>query len=136
MELYILDTILYVSKHPLSFKNKDEIISKVKSLSEGKSFSDEIFTLAFEKLENDGYIKKEGEVYGITMDGLLFEKTSGYESQMKESGIDGNRQYAEHVLEKRIYHLTCWVAIGTSVAGLYYIIEIGKWINHILQPYL
>ncbi len=93
-------------------------------------FSEELFSLAFEKLQKQGYITKEDHYYKVTMDGLLFQKYGGYESTHQEVRIDSSRDYKEHLLSRQMAFLTRWIAVGTCVYALYCIFEVIKWICH------
>lgn len=103
------------------------------------------------KLVKDGYVNQESEkttdqifntprtdhYYRISFEGLVFIKNGGYENhyakiQMKENELsDLKSQQSRHStalvrLNRWLVILTWVIAIGTLVAGIYYLIEILK----------
>lgn len=84
------------------------------------------------RLVKDGYIVEqkrpnEQNVYSITFDGLIFE---GYvhENASIRKEQERLRTLENHQLElsKRMNFLTSVMAVGTTVAAIYYLIEILK----------
>ena len=72
--------------------------------------------MIFDKLANDGYIKKVNELNSITFEGKLFSKSGGYEVANKKSAIRANLQSSQ----------TWAIAVGTVLAGAYGLLEILK----------
>lgn len=105
-----------------------------------------IFENILDRLEEDGFIKEESSnkeytLYHITFKGLLFH---GYENekaladqQSKEMALQRVRtSEIEEMTYKngtRMYYLTWILAIGTSIAAIYYLMEIGKYLVSICR---
>ena len=103
------------------------------------------------KLVKDGYVNQESEnttdqifntprtnhYYKISFKGLVFIKYGGYQNQLdknqkKENEVSDlkSQQFAHSVslfrLNRWLVTLTWVIAIGTFIAGIYYLIEILK----------
>lgn len=102
-------------------------------------------TEVLEKFLKDGYvINKESNWYQISVDGRLFVEYGAYRQRKVDDDLDRQKkiqdiQYKKTVDSRisKIYiaqtrqmgklnYLTKWVMVGTSIAALYYLIQIGK----------
>jgi len=94
------------------------------------------------KLIKDGYIdytehevyeqtgsfagRKFERVYSATWEGIYFYEIGGYRQSFNEKKRLNNLETNVQKLNKRAYLLTLIIAIGTSIAAIYYFIEILK----------
>lgn len=87
------------------------------------------------KLVNDGYISEKitpgiQPIYNVSFEGLVFEgyvhENEANQKEQERLRILENRQLA---LSRRMNVLTLVVAIGTTVAAVYYLLEIVKYLR-------
>jgi hypothetical protein len=94
------------------------------------------------KLAKDGYVdyrdhevyeqtgafagKKVERVYSVTWEGIYFHDIGGYSQSFHEKRRLTNLETNVQKLNKRAYFFTLIIAIGTSIAAIYYLIEILK----------
>ncbi|MGF7040138.1 hypothetical protein [Mucilaginibacter lappiensis] len=117
-----------ISKDLVSLTNESELLLILnKLISDGYAqFEDrQIF---YE--DEEGEYSSKVRYYIITFDGRFFVLTSGY---AKENELISYKDARLNTLEvdkikgeKSIKNLTVWIAAGTCIAGIYYIIEIYK----------
>lgn len=104
----------------------------VEQTSEAK-INKTLFNEIIKKLKEDELISEiiqEGyqSTYHITFKGLIFE---GYKQQWTDSQLEKDElkslRHASHINSLKMTRLTRWVMIGTSIAAIYYLLEI---LNH------
>lgn len=92
-----------------------------------------------EKLVSDGYLTKTEKStgltsYNISFKGLVFEGyVSSYIASQKEkirvNMLEEEQRalaYSQKEISQKMNNLTLWVAIGTIIAAIYYLLEIWK----------
>ena len=149
MEEKILDEIL---KYLLNtkFNSFDEIRNDANEKSDFlKEIDNLTFKSALKKLEKDGYvyIVSENKIskifnnniteyfYSISFEGVIFLKYGGYvyqqvENQIEKIQLEKLQNNAVHQaneqlsLHRQVVFLTWAIALGTLIAGIYYILEI------------
>ncbi|MES2327972.1 MAG: hypothetical protein V4539_00125 [Bacteroidota bacterium] len=104
----------------------------------GFSNNDEAIEV-LEKFAKDGYVIKYGssDRWQISIDGRLFVEYGGYRQHKADQDLNREYQLGENkrAFESNAYHtkqgdklnrLTSWVAFGTTVAAVYYFLEVVK----------
>ena len=117
--------------HNISVRNELEIVTNTEKIyqSLGEIYPDQIgimeLIIIIRKLKKDGYIEElifdEVPHYYKTFDGSLFREQGGYykRNELENSTLK---------MHKTTFFLTWILAIGTSVAALYYLSELLiKW---------
>lgn len=93
---------------------------------------------ALNKLVKDGYveIREVGResitdiYYMITFEGRIWKEQGGYQCEKKENDRINALADAQQEASVRMVLLTRIVAIGTSVAAIYYLLEVVKYFLH------
>lgn len=87
------------------------------------------------KLIKDGFVETKRirdtyptNCYYITFEGVLFKEQGGYDQKLITANQAKYNLSYQISLYSNLNRLTFWIAFGTSVAAVYYGIEIGKWI--------
>lgn len=128
MELFMLDTILFVLNAPPVIRTEEFISNETKRLMENQSFRNDLFLLGLKKLVIDGYAEQTKKGYNITIDGRVFLKDGGYLTKSHIQKLDETRAVQYFFQNRKILFLTYAVAFGSLLSGLYYLIEICKWL--------
>ena len=132
----ILNYLLYVQKQPKPYQvGKDKIDQSFMKYEKG------FFKAAVNKLIKEGYVimlknvneqvisqKYVAGLFDITFDGIIFIINGGYHAQQRRIERDNNNfqelQVRQDALAKSTFRLTVVIAIGTSIAGVYYFLYI------------
>jgi len=86
------------------------------------------------KLKKDGFVESPmGTTHEITFEGNLSHLLGGYEKQYRDKNLAAELQYRVYRIQKTQTAIQTWIAVltlllalGTSVAALYYGIEVWK----------
>lgn len=89
------------------------------------------------KLQKDGYVHIQetaiGDFFMITFEGRVFNEQGGYVEMQQEKNRISLLEAAQRAANVRMVLLTRIVAIGTSVAALYYLLEMVKYFWHLFH---
>lgn len=135
----LLDSVLSILQDNAASLNLSDIKWHLDQI--GQNMAEKILLETLDKLNEDGYIKITNEKaklmqgqpiiehYIITLKGHIFH---GYAKTALETSLDRirlekldnlQREYASNLNK-----LTCVIAIGTTIAAIYYITQIVPWI--------
>lgn len=154
-----IDAVLEVFCDSWSY-GEDSIYKTLKT--NNKDFDFRKMRQIFVKLESDGFIMIDTAntvvAYEVTFEGRLFWQQGGYKGQLnRERRLETqNRRmakyqkqlqatslqyeaaktsdsFAQTQLQRRVATLTGWIAVGTVIAGIYYIVQLYPALNQILD---
>ena len=84
---------------------------------------------------NSGEVEKDVTNYKPTFNAVFFFQNGGYNGQYQqkiaESVQVGELRTRQMRLQTKLNRLTCWIAVGTCLAAVYYLIEILKYLKWI-----
>lgn len=126
----VLDAVL----RGLKETSEDKPIPRNDALNQSDQFqklSDRDKRIVFEKLERDGYAQRKNQViqnqntdiWYITFEGILLLREKGY--VQREINTRLARRNA-HRNERKLRGYTLWLAIGTWLAGIYFVVELVR----------
>jgi hypothetical protein len=129
--LVTLDKVLDLFRSGLFF-DKNDILKELLLKQELPDLFSHNMDQVFDKLQKDGYLafikgtsKDDPDSYHITFEGQLFEGyLAQYRNKMENSNRIKNLENSTLENAKKLNTLTTWIAIGTIIAAVYYLIEI------------
>jgi hypothetical protein len=114
-----------------------EIGKKISAKKDGMFLSDLEVLVVVEKLIKDGYAQGTRQAFALTFDGRFIHETGGY--NQKDYDTKRNHMYQNNLeseirlnskrqvnLQHTVAILTTFVAAGTIISGIYYLLEILK----------
>ena len=88
--------------------------------------------LILNKLMKDDFVDQgidsHKTVYSISIEGSVFYEQGGYQQRILEANQAKYNLSYQISLSNKLNRLTGWIAFGTSVAAVYYLLEIVKWV--------
>jgi|GEM_PF-3182673 len=101
------------------------------------SLDEDEFWSILDKLEDDGFIKKEANEHNtnkirITFIGLFFVRNGGYAKKQIEDARIAKIEQDQHQMNNRMVYLTAILAAGTLFSSVYYFFQIydGATLSH------
>lgn len=120
---YPFDTILSkLEKDGYSFSPHELDRCLFKLVKDGNLISDER-TVDFSSSGQPKRIQKT--FYSISHDGELLHLSGGYSSKQSEQDQLNEIKRKQFAIEKRMVRLTFWIAAGTIIAAIYYLLSIA-----------
>lgn len=87
---------------------------------------DELIKITNQLLADHYISENKYNQYQVTYRGIIFNDQKGYQGQMEKAHEVRALQQSQMETQQKITVLTRWIAVGTSIAALYYLIEIVK----------
>ena len=82
-------------------------------------------------LYDNGYISKTNDsLYTLSFRGIILKESGGYKQKIISETSENNRvaslAISQHEQGKLLNRLTFWIALGTTVAAIYYLFELFR----------